>query len=90
MPNVTRQRFNLIAGVVACLDVDDATRAMIAERFAKALHDASPYNINGNKSFDTERFVKACGRLAHERDPSPHHIAFIAMIVLVIAFGGLR
>ena len=28
---------------------------------ARTLHELSPYNINGNKSFDTERFLSACG-----------------------------
>jgi len=53
---MTRKDYIIIAEVLNDTEASNDTK----ERMAEALKLNSGYTPNGNKSFDTERFLKAC------------------------------
>ena len=64
---MTRKDYELIAQVInyqrEVCDTQDSLAAvqMVAEAMARALLAASKYDMNGNKSFKPDVFLKACG-----------------------------
>ena len=54
---MTRKDYNLIAEVLK----NTKATAETCREMASELHKASKYTPNGNKSFDDDRFLKACG-----------------------------
>lgn len=54
---MTRKDYRLIAGVLKDTHATPRTCAQMANE----LHRASGYTPNGNKSFDDNKFLQACG-----------------------------
>jgi len=55
---MTKKHYALIAEV---LERHKASREL-CEDMAKELHRASDYDINGNKKFNSHKFLTACGQ----------------------------
>ncbi len=56
---MTRSAYGMFEGVERTCML--ATIDSLAERLSRDLLAASKYNVNGNKSFKPEVFLKACG-----------------------------
>jgi hypothetical protein len=62
---MTRKDYVLIAATLAShrrVDYPNRTDYLVlCERFAEALERSSGFNANGNRRFDRDRFLAACG-----------------------------
>lgn len=60
---MTRKDYNALAEAirVTLRDHVDPTVADVAESIADTLYDAGGLNLNGNRRFDRDRFLKAAG-----------------------------
>jgi hypothetical protein len=58
---VTRKDYVLIASTIRDLSEAPEVRQRVAAHFAFVLKMEGGYDANGNRRFDTDRFIRACG-----------------------------